>query len=277
MNNESLLKLNSLIGMSKVKSSLSNILHPIEADKIRKEKLGTTGSEACINLNFVFRGNPGTGKTIVARLTGEILCEYGLLDSSEIVECTRNDIIGPYVGHTVNNLRALFESAVGKTLFFKEVFSPVLDKQDSFGKEVVNTIIGLMTDPLFNGKMAVIISGYPHTIDDFLVQNPEISRLFNHIIDFDDYSNEELGQIYRQMIEKSGFKLDDGCEAKAVEWFEKQTRGKNFANARLASCLVDLTKTNLDTRIVDADEEILSHEFLVTIIEQDFSEIVEDK
>ncbi|GHT58821.1 hypothetical protein AGMMS50239_04100 [Bacteroidia bacterium] len=264
-------KLNSLIGLSQMKNSLENILKTIKADKIREEKLGLINTN--YKLNFVFRGNPGTGKTTVARLLGEILCEYGLLSDTEVVECRKEDITGKFLGETEQKVKELFSNAVGKVLFFDEIYS-LVDNYGSgggYGADAINTIVGLMTDQRYSGKMAFVIAGYPDETNNFITRNPGLTRRFNFYVDFDDYSNEDLLQIYLKMILDNNLHIAEGCEKKALQWFSQQSRGKDFKNAGFAEELLGITKGSLDQRIADCEDiENIQAETLITITEFDF-------
>ena len=258
-------KLNTLIGLAQMKQTLETILTSIKADKNRSETLGENV------LNFVFYGNPGTGKTTVARIMGEILCEYGLLYSPEVIECSRSQIVAGYLGQTAPRVRALFERAKGKVLFFDEIYSLVNGPHDEFGKEAINEIVAIMTSTEFQGQMVFVIAGYPKETKDFLAQNPEFNRIFNYHIDFEDYSDEELWNIYLLKVAHFKFRVDDNCKTKAIDWFKSRPRGADFKNAVYANDLLSITKNNLDKRIAKLDlDNIDDMNVLNTIISQDF-------
>jgi AAA+ superfamily predicted ATPase len=264
-----LLKLNELIGLNQMKSSLRGILNSIKADKLRAEHSGTTSSG--YKLNFVFRGNPGTGKTKVARFLGEILSEIGLLNDSEPIECRREDIVAGYVGQTAPRVKQKFIDAIGKVLFIDEAYAICIGEHDQFGKEAVNAIVGNLTDTSFQGKMAFVIAGYPDDIDEFIQQNQGLNRRFNYFIDFEDYSNEELWQIFKVMVKEQNLKVVEDCRDLAVGWFSQFQRIKGFENAGLSERLLGITKSNLDTRIANASaDERKFPEFLNTILKIDF-------
>jgi SpoVK/Ycf46/Vps4 family AAA+-type ATPase len=265
-NGKGIQKLNELIGLTQMKQTLENILTSIKADEIRAEKLGIESNKA--NLNFVFRGNPGTGKTTVARIMGEILCEYGLLNSSDVVECSRSQIIGQYSGQTAPKVRELFEGAKGKVLFFDEIYSLVTSEHDDFGKEAINEIVALMTSTEYQGQMAFVIAGYPHETNNFIAQNPGLHGRFNHYVDFEDYTNEELWQIY--LLKSKSFNVGENCKDTAISWFESCPRSKNFKNARYAEDLLKITKDSLDKRITKLDLDNVEASVLNTILLQDF-------
>ena len=270
-----LLKLNELIGLAQMKSSLRGILNSIKADKLRAEHSGINSSG--YKLNFVFRGNPGTGKTKVARFLGEILSEIGLLNESEPIECRREDLIGETIGSTAPKVKQKFIDAIGRVLFIDEAYAICQSEYDPYGKEAVNAIVGNLTDPTFQGKMAFVIAGYPDDIDGFIQQNQGLNRRFNYFIDFEDYSNEELWQIFNIMSKEQNLKVTEDCRDLAVDWFRQFPRIKGFENAGLSERLLGITKSNLDTRIANAaTEERKIPEFLNTITQIDFPNFISD-
>lgn len=261
-------KLNSLTGLNQMKATLKRILNSIKADKVRNERSGKDSKG--YKLNFVFRGNPGTGKTTVARLLGEILTDYGLLSDSKVEECRREDIIGEYSGHTAPKVKQKFVDAIGRVLFIDEAYSICQGIHDEFGREAIGAIVGNLTDENFQGKMAFIIAGYTNEINEFISQNQGLQSRFNLYIDFEDYSNEELWEIYCQKVTDAGLSILDICKPLAIDWFGQWIRDKSFSNGRLAENLVGITKSNLDTRLESLDLETLPNEILHTITEIDF-------
>ncbi len=261
-------KLNSLTGLNQMKAALKKILNSIKADRVRNERSGKDAKG--YKLNFVFRGNPGTGKTTVARLLGEILTDYGLLNDSKVEECRREDIIGEYSGHTAPKVKQKFVDAIGKVLFIDEAYSICQSAHDEFGKEAIGAIVGNLTDESFQGKMAFIIAGYTDEINDFISQNQGLQSRFNLYIDFEDYSNEELWAIYCHKVVEVGLTVLGTCKPLAIEWFAQWTRDKSFSNGRLAENLLGITKSNLDSRLESLDLETLPDETLHTITEIDY-------
>ena len=262
-----LAKLEALIGLSQMKETLYSILKRIKVDKIRVEQLGIKNSD--YKLNFVFQGNPGTGKTTVAQLMGEILCEYGLLSSNEIID--GSEIIGRFMGDTENNVKELFESAIGKVLFIDEAYKLIdnFSSGDGYGKKAIDKITEYLTKPKYMGKMAVIIAGYPVEMQNFINQNPGLKRRFNYYIDFEDYSDKELLQIFKKMVADDNYQISEKCQTKAIEWFEKQPREKNFENAGLAEELLGKVTNNFSNRILNNVNR--ENEFITTFIEEDFN------
>jgi SpoVK/Ycf46/Vps4 family AAA+-type ATPase len=263
-------KLNSLIGLSNMKLQLQKILNAIKVDNMREEKFGIPSNN--FKLNFVFLGNPGTGKTTVARLLGDILCDYGLLSESQVIECHRKDIISDYGGgNTASKVEKLFENAIGKVLFFDEAYSIKNSDVDSSGDDAISTIVGNLTSEKYMGKMAFIIAGYPEETLKFINENPGLKSRFNYYINFEDYSNEELWEILKLQADKEKFNINDDCSTIAINWFKKITRNKSFSNGRLCEELFSELKSNFNERISKLENRSeLNVDILNTIIKDDF-------
>lgn len=221
-------ELDEMVGLDKVKTQLHNIFDEVSTNRILLEKLGEVVQELP-NLTFVFEGNPGTGKTSVARLMGKILAGYGLLLSPEVKEYGKDSIVSGVQGGSVKLVNKMFDDCIGKVLFIDEAYT--LANQD--GKEAVDQIVQNMTLPKYQGKMAIILAGYPGDMEELMGVNDGIERRFSFRLRFDDYTNEQLTQMYKNYITKEGLMLADGCEEKILDWFKLQKRGKHFANGGL--------------------------------------------
>jgi SpoVK/Ycf46/Vps4 family AAA+-type ATPase len=266
---EGLLALNSLIGLSEMKETLCTILEQIKFDKERAEITGIAYNKP--DLNFVFQGNPGTGKTTVARLLGKVLHEFGLLNTSDVVECNRKDLVAGYMGQTATKVEEVFKKALGKVLFIDEAYSLVNSDTDSYGKETVDTIVPLLTNSEYQGKFAFVIAGYTQKINDFLETNNGLRSRFTHYVHFEDYTNEELWQIYLLIARQNGYKLqnEEECKTRAMQWLNAQTRDEQFGNARLIEKnLFPITKNGLINRARGTVQKTV--ETYTTIIPDDF-------
>jgi SpoVK/Ycf46/Vps4 family AAA+-type ATPase len=264
--NKGISDIDSLIGLKQMKKTLNDILNSIKADKLRNEIDNVSNPD--YKLNFVFTGNPGTGKTTVARLMGEILCNLQVISSSEVIELTRDQIIGEYQGQTAPNITEAFDKAIGKVLFIDEAYAIYNNEGDDFGKEAIDTIVANLTKPIYMGKMAVIFAGYPDEMREFIRENPGMERRINYTINFEDYSNEELWDILMLKINSSGFKIADDCKDYGISYFERLPRNKSFANAGAAEKLLGILKSNLDNRIIKLENP--SDDELLTILSSDF-------
>lgn len=221
-------ELDDMIGLEKVKTALHNIFEGVSSTRILLEKLGEADQDLP-DLTFVFEGNPGTGKTTVARLMGKILAGYGLVKSSEVKEYGKSSIVSSVRGGSVKLVNQMFDECIGKVLFIDEAYT--LANQD--GKEAVDQIVQNMTLPKYQGKMAIILAGYPGDMAELMGINDGIERRFSYRLHFEDYTNEQLVQMYKHYIGEKGLKLAEGCEDKILAWFKSQKRGKRFANGGL--------------------------------------------
>lgn len=256
------------IGLEKMKAALRDILNSIKTDKLRRERTGATAKAP--RLNFVFRGSSGTGKTEVARMLGEILFDYGLLSDPAVIECRREHVIGEYVGQTAPKVKSKFTEAIGKVLFIDEAYAICNSSQDMYGKEAIDAIVGNLTDPSYEGKMAIIMAGYPDEMDEFMSLNPGMARRFNVFVDFDNYTDEELWEIYKLKVRHESLRVQDVCRPLAISWFSAFPRNDQFMNAGLAVQLLGLTKSALDRRIQSIPTDQITDDLLHTISEVDF-------
>lgn len=217
----------NLIGLDKVKLEIQELKSLAQFRKKRIEHgLPVTPS----TLHMVFTGNPGTGKTTVARLLGQIYNDIGLLSSNKVVEVSRTDLVGEFVGHTAPKTQKVFEKALGGILFIDEAYSLFKNGVD-FGSEAVETLLKLMED--HREKIVVIIAGYPKEIEDLLVSNPGLKSRFSKFIHFDDYSRNELFQIFEKMVKDYGNNLTTGAKNKIEQLIHKNYESGYFSsNAR---------------------------------------------
>lgn len=258
--------LDSLVGLSQMKKTLNDILNSIKADKLRNELSNIQNPD--YKLNFVFSGNPGTGKTTVARMMGNILNSLQLISSSEVIELTRDKVIQQYVGQTAPNVTKIFDNAIGKVLFIDEAYAICNDERDIFGKEAIDTIVGNLTKPKYMGKMVVVFAGYSDDMKEFISKNAGLERRMSYYINFDDYSNEELWDILKLKVNSIGLQINESLKNLAINYFSSLPRNKNFANAGAAERLIGTLKSNLDNRIANMKNP--NKEDLITIHSFDF-------
>jgi hypothetical protein len=221
-------ELDSLIGLARVKSEVGDLVKLVMVAK-RRERAGLPPPP--ISRHLVFAGNPGTGKTTVARLYGEILAALGLLTKGHLVEVSRVDLVGEYVGHTAPKTRAAFDRARGGVLFIDEAYM-LSAGGDDFGREAIGTLVKLMED--HRDEVIVIVAGYAAEMDAFMVTNPGLSSRFTRTLTFDDYTSADLVTIITGQAERLRYELAPAAAQALLGHFTAIPRDRHFGNARTA-------------------------------------------
>ena len=223
-------QLDSLTGLEDVKEDVRSLINLLRIQKIREER---GFSNMPLSLHLVFSGNPGTGKTTVARLLGEIYHRLGILSKGHLVEVDRSGLVAGYIGQTALKVTEVVEKSLGGILFIDEAYSLTVNKSDNdFGFEAVDTLLKAMED--HRDDFIVIVAGYPEPMDEFLNSNPGLRSRFNKHINFSDYTSEELVSIFEGMCRHAGYSVSDDCTTYVRHYFEKRSleRDINFANGR---------------------------------------------
>ncbi|MFT5513874.1 MAG: SpoVK/Ycf46/Vps4 family AAA+-type ATPase, partial [Bacteroidia bacterium] len=266
-------EMGDLIGLKEVKDRIKEYSSYLQFISLRKEK-GIEENEP-LNIHSVFRGNPGTGKTTVARKLGKIYKKLGLLSKGHVHEVDRADLVAEFIGQTAPKTKAAIKKAKGGILFIDEAYSLARKDDDAkdFGKEAIEILLKEMTD---EDDMAVIAAGYPDEMDNFLNSNPGLKSRFNVVFDFADYLPQELLQIAEYSADKRGITFSD--EAKEALYKNLvdayRDRDRFFGNARLVNSLVDECKMNLGLRVMAAKHpESLSMEDLSAISTEDVEKL----
>lgn len=225
-----LAELDRLVGLDRVKQEVSALAKLMQMVK-RREEVGL--SPPPLSRHLVFAGNPGTGKTTVARLYGRILVALGLLERGHLVEASRSDLVGEYVGHTAPKTQAAFRRALGGVLFIDEAYALVPYGQSSdFGQEAISTLVKLMED--HRSEVVVIAAGYPGDMERFIDSNPGLASRFTRILTFEDYTAEELVRIVEYQAGQHDYQLADDTREQLLGYFENFPRGERFGNGRTA-------------------------------------------
>ncbi|MFJ9030387.1 right-handed parallel beta-helix repeat-containing protein [Streptomyces sp. NPDC102274] len=223
-------ELDSLVGLDSVKREVRALTDMIEVGRRRKE----AGLKAAsVRRHLVFTGSPGTGKTTVARLYGEILHSLGVLERGHLVEVSRVDLVGEHIGSTAIRTQEAFDRARGGVLFIDEAYA--LSPEDSgrdFGKEAIDTLVKLMED--HREAVVVIVAGYTAEMERFLTVNPGVASRFSRTITFSDYVPEELLRIVEQQSEEQEYRLGEGTSEALLKYFTALPKGPAFGNGRTA-------------------------------------------
>ena len=234
-------ELDEMVGLRKVKDALKGIIASVKAKRIRDQIRQTKESD--VRLNFVFRGNSGTGKTTVAEIIGKIFSSYGMVMSPKVIKYAKEQIVDGYVGGSARNVEMMFEECIGKVLFIDEAY------QLADSKDALDTMTNMMTDPRYQDKLVMILAGYSGEMAEFINGNPGLKSRFTQYIDFEDYTNDELTTIFQRMITSEQFTISDEALKYAKTYFSSIKRNKNFGNAREAQNLLDRIKQRQAIRI----------------------------
>ena len=228
-NANSLEELDKLIGLESVKIQLKRIRAILLKNKDSNEKL---------NLHMCFYGNPGTGKTVVARLMANIFYEAGVLPTNKLIETDRSGLCGQYVGQTAPLTHKKVKEAMGGVLFIDEAYTLCADSSgEDYGKEAIAALLKDMED--YKGKFCVILAGYKEEMEKMISLNPGFDSRINRKIDFPDYSIDEQLQIFNIMLKKKNYEITDDAKIKLLEVFELQSKSQHFANARTVRNILD--------------------------------------
>ncbi|WP_328685065.1 right-handed parallel beta-helix repeat-containing protein [Streptomyces sp. NBC_00343] len=223
-------ELDALVGLDSVKREVRALTDMIEVGR-RRQQAGLKA--ASVKRHLVFTGSPGTGKTTVARLYGEILASLGVLEKGHLVEVSRVDLVGEHIGSTAIRTQEAFDKARGGVLFIDEAYA--LSPEDSgrdFGKEAIDTLVKLMED--HRDAVVVIVAGYTAEMERFLSVNPGVASRFSRTITFSDYNAEELLRIVEQQAEEHEYRLAEGASEGLTKYFTAIPKGAAFGNGRTA-------------------------------------------
>lgn len=262
-------ELDELVGLESVKRSLRDLAATLRREQQLAQRRNRTPNISVSH--YLFLGNPGTGKTTVARLMGKILHSLGVISSPTVYEVTREDLVSRYLGETAHMTRETVMKAMGAVLFIDEAYSLSNGGPHDYGSEAIHTLTPLLEN--YKGKFVCIAAGYTRNMMQFLNMNPGLKSRFDETIEFEDYNVEELYQIFVSMATKKEFRLDEEALAAARELFEQAyaCRDENFGNARTVRKALDRAIKNLSSRT--AYDDTLSEEALMTITADDIRTI----
>lgn len=262
---ELLEELDGLIGLTSVKKNVHSLLH-LQSIQMEREKRGLP--KIPMSNHLVFMGNPGTGKTTVARLIARIYNKIGLLSTGNFVEVDRSGMVAGYVGQTAIEVKNVMDTAKGGVLFIDEAYSLANGLQGDYGMEAIETLLKRMEDD--REDMIVIVAGYPKLMENFISSNPGLRSRFSKKIFFPDYNPDELLEILQYMVKKNSFTISEEALDFAYDTFEKKydNRGEDFANAREVRNFFESAVVSQADRIYGKED--LSDEELCRLEADDF-------
>ncbi|MBO4781251.1 MAG: AAA family ATPase [Lachnospiraceae bacterium] len=263
-------EMDAIVGLSKVKEYIFSLEEYYQVQKRRAEE-GLKTSE--VSKHMIFTGSPGTGKTTIARIISKYLKAIGVLTGGQLVEVSRADLVGRYVGHTAPLTNQVISSAIGGVLFIDEAYSLYRGKDDSFGLEAIDTLVKGIEDNREN--LIVILAGYSNEMAEFLTANSGLKSRFPNVINFPDYTGEELLQISKSIAKSKGYTIDEGAYPALTTYFNavQMVRPADAGNGRLARNKIEEAILNQSKRLVvekDADLSVLlSEDFELTDVMSD--------
>ena len=203
-----------------------------------------------LSKHMIFTGNPGTGKTTMARLLARYLKAIGILESGQLVEVSRGDLVGRYVGHTAPLTKQVIQSALGGVLFIDEAYSLYRGKDDHFGLEAIDTLVKCMED--YRDQLIVVLAGYTKEMGEFLEANSGLKSRFPNIIEFPDYSSQELLDISLSLVKQKEYRLNNECIQPLLDYFERKQHeeGQRSGNGRLARNKIEQAILNQSKRLI---------------------------
>ena len=258
-------QLDELVGLEAVKKDVKSTMNLIKVRKLREENGLPV---APMSMHMVFMGNPGTGKTTVARLIGGLYNAIGALSKGQLIEVDRSGLVAGYVGQTAIKTQEVITSALGGVLFIDEAYSLSSGGENDFGRECIETLLKAMED--HRDDLVVIAAGYTEPMEKFLASNPGLESRFNKYITFPDYDGEELYAIFMGMCRKNGYELDEETDTFAKEYFNSlyEGRDENFANGREVRNHFEAMVIRQADRVAAMEEP--GKEELVRFTKQDF-------
>lgn len=259
-----LTELNGYIGLTKVKTEVENLVNLVKVQKMRREHDLPTPK---MSLHMVFTGNPGTGKTMIARVMARIYKTLGILSKGQLIEVDRSGLVAGYVGQTATKTQEVIEKSLGGVLFIDEAYALTYHKEgNDFGQEAVDTLLKAMED--HRDDLIVIVAGYNGLMEEFIHSNPGLESRFNRFIHFDDYTFDEMMAIFNMRCEQGGYKLNENASDEVGNFIKKQNVDPiTFGNARGVRNLFEQVLVAQCNRVVNLTE--VTREALMEITEED--------
>jgi len=253
-----------LVGLAPVKTRIREVAALLVVDRLRREH-GLTSERP--SLHMCFTGNPGTGKTTVARRMAEILHRLGYVERGHLVSVTREDLVGQYVGHTAPKTREVLKKAHGGVLFIDEAYYLYRPENErDYGQEAIEILLQAMENE--RDKLVVILAGYKDRMDEFFGSNPGMQSRVAHHIDFPDFTVDELMQIGDLMLEQRAYRLSPEAREVFREYVERRRQRPRFAHGRSIRNAIDRARLRQASRLFESDRT-LDRDELITIEAED--------
>lgn len=264
--------LDNLVGLEGVKEEVHSLVNLMKVRKLREEKgMKNTG----ISMHMVFSGNPGTGKTTVARMLAQIYEALGVLSGGQLVEVDRSGLVRGFIGQTATRVQEVVDESLGGILFVDEAYALCVGKgEGDFGQEAIDTLLKAMED--HRDDLVVIVAGYPDLMEEFLNSNPGLKSRFSKFVFFEDYTPEEQLKILKSMCKKQDYQLTKEAEERAYAWMQERfkNRSANFANARDVRNFMEKAISKQAGRIVEVQKP--TKKMLATIELEDVEAVIAD-
>jgi stage V sporulation protein K len=258
-------ELNEYIGLAGIKKEVNNLINMVTVYNLRRQHNLPTVE---MSLHMVFTGNPGTGKTMIARLMARIYRSLGILSGGQLVEVDRSGLVAGYVGQTAKKTSEVIEKAKGGVLFIDEAYALNSSSENDFGQEAIDTLLKAMEDN--REDLVVIVAGYDKLMDDFIHSNPGLESRFNRYLHFEDYTADEMCDIFAMQLEKNKYTLNDDARAAVRSYIEAaNTHSISFGNARGVRNIFERTLVAQSNRLAAAEN--ITVEALMAITAEDIA------
>ena len=268
-------ELDGLVGLTTIKHDVKELMAFVKIQKMREE----AGLKAVpVSLHLVFTGNPGTGKTTVARIIARLYKQIGVLQKGQLIEVDRSGLVAGYVGQTALKTQEQIQKALGGVLFIDEAYA-LAQKDDAFGQEAINTLLKAMED--HRKDLVVIVAGYTKPMEKFIDSNPGLKSRFNKYIEFPDYTIDELMEIFELNCKKYDYVIEEDAkkQVRARLVSKKMQMRENFANAREVRNMFEDIITNQARRVAEMENPTHDDMMKITVMDlsDDMGEVIDSK